>query len=196
MAKEWVMRGWFLDLEEIDPEFRPDENYRFFYVKRQRLTAIEDLSVSVEPLKETTLDLAEIGTKKEILDPESKSMIFQCAYGIYPDVKAYLEHPVDYSVGKIPKERPSDNYRVGIITQRDSPYDNPNLDATEFWIIKGLAHKPRIHIYNPHDITVTAYVKILVNKLIVEPVTDREVINQLERRIKPSTPVYLKVSLK
>jgi hypothetical protein len=190
--KEWVQKGWFLDLEDIRPENRPDPNYRFFFVKKQRLTELEDLSVAVASLKTATIDLAEID-RKEILNPESKSMIFQCAYGIYPDVKAYMEHPIDYSVGKIPMERPSDKYRVGMISQADSPYDEPDLEKTEFWIIKDLAHKPRIHIYNPHDIDLTAYIKIKINKLVVEPVTDREVINQLERRIKPSTPVYLKV---
>ena len=193
--KEWVLRGWFLDLEDIRPEHRPNPNYRFFYVKKQRLTELRDLSVSVPSKKTGTIDFAKVDNK-EILNPDSKEIIFQCAYGIYPDVRAYLEHPVDYSVGKIPKELPSDNYRVGIVTQADSPYENPNLDKTEFWIIKDLAHKPRIHIYNPHDIDIIAYVRLIINKLIVEPVTDREVINQLERRIKPSTPVYLKVEVR
>lgn len=192
--KEWVQKGWFLDLEDIDPRFRPDPNYRFFYVKKQRLTSLRDLSVTVEKTGTGTIDLGKIGGT-DILNPVDKKMLFQCAYGVYPDVRVYLEQPINYSVGQLPKELPSDNYRVGIITQSDSPYDEPNLEKTEFWVIKDLAHKPRIHVYNPHDVDLTAYINIMINKLIVDPVTDREVINQLERRIKPSTPVYLKVDV-
>jgi len=188
---EWVQKGWFLDLEDIPPEFRPAEA-RFYFVKKQRLTSLEDISVSAPATSTATIDFGNLDGKK-ILDPRSKKMIFQCAYGIYPDVRAYLEHPTDYSVGKLPAELPSVKYRVGVISQEDSPYDSPSLEKTEFWIVKGIADSPKLIIYNPHDVDVTVYVKVLVNKLEVEPVTDKETINQLERRIKPSTPVYLKV---
>lgn len=190
--KEWVQKGWFLDLDDIPPEHRPDEKYRFFYVKKQRLTEIEDISITVEPNSTSTIDFGKIDGRA-ILSPNSKSTILQCAYGVYPDVKCYLEHPRDYSVGKLPQMLPSETYKVGIISQTDSPYEEPNLDRTEFWIIKGIAEKPLLHIYNPYDVTLTAYVRVLANILIVEPVTDKETITQLERRIKPSTPVYLKV---
>jgi len=183
---EWVRKGYFLDLEDISPEFRPDKNYRFFYVKKQRLTEIEDISAKVEPNSSTDIKIKD-------LKPQDKSVIIQCAYGIYPDVKCFLEHPVDYSVGKLPKVLPGEGYRVGIISQVDSPYENPNLERTEFWIIKDVADEPILHIYNPHDVLLTVYVRILANVLVVEPVTDKEAINQLEKRIKPSTPVYLKV---
>jgi len=189
---EWVQKGWFLDLEDIPDRFRPESGYRFFYVKKQRLTSLEDISVSVSAEGTGTIDYGNIAGKK-ILNPRDKHLILQNAYGIYPDVRAYLENPTNYPVGGLPQEAPSENYRVGVITQADSPYDNPSLDRTEFWVLMNLADVPRLHIYNPHDIDLTVYVKLMINKLVVEPVTDRETVNQLERRIKPSTPVYLKV---
>lgn len=189
---EWVQKGWFLDLEDVPDRFRPESGYRFFYVKKQRLTSLEDISASVSAAGTAKIDFGDIDGKK-ILYPRDKSLIFQGAYGIYPDIRVYLENPVNYPVGGLPEESPSDKYRVGVISQLDSPYDNPNLDRTEFWVIMNLSDSPVLHLYNPHDVDVTAYVKLMINKLKVEPVTDREAINQLERRIKPSTPVYLRV---
>jgi len=183
---EWVQKGWFLDFQEIEPRFRPVENYRFFYVVRQRMTKVEDITTTVEAGKTAKVEL------ENILKVKDKNTVYQCAYGVYPNVKTFLEHPIDIEVGKLPAEKPSEQYRVGIIDQTDSPYDNPNLDRTEFWVIKNVADKPVIHVYNPYDVTLKVYIKLIVNMLLLEPVTDKETINQLERRIKPSTPVYLK----
>ena len=183
---EWVQKGWFLDFQDIKPQFRPVEKYRFFYVVRQRMTEVEDITTTVEAGKTAKVEL------EGILNIKDKNTVYQCAYGVYPNVKTYLEHPVDIEVGKLPAEKPSDKYRVGIIDQTDSPYENPNLDKTEFWVIKDIASKPLIHVYNPYDVNLNVYIKLIVNMLLLEPVTDEETIRQLERRIKPSTPVYLK----
>lgn len=183
---EWVKKGYFLDLEDIPPQYRPDSNYRFFLVKKQRLTDIRDISETID-----AKDVVDIRIRN--LKTSNKSILIQCAYGIYPNVRCYLEHPVDYSVGKLPKVLPSEGYNVGIITQEDSPYENPNLEKTEFWIIDGLADEPIIHVFNPYDEPLKVYIRILANVLIVEPVVDKDAIFQLERRIKPSTPVFLRV---
>jgi len=190
---EWVQKGWFLDFELIPPKFRPSPDYRFFWVKEQRITTIRDLATVVPANGVSEIDLSKVPPNYDnIITPVNKEMVFQCCYGIYPNVRTYLRHPVDYEVGELPHELPSDEFRVGMITQEDSPYDNPNLDKTEFWVIASIADKPRVVFVNPFSDEVTAYLKVVVNKLVCEPVTDKTAIEQLEKRVKPSTPVYLK----
>ena len=188
---DWVKKGYYLDFEAISPRFRPKPDVRFYFVKRQRLTEIEAISTTVKAGDEAKIDFGEAPYTNK-LKPASKDMVFQCAFGIWPNVQVWLEHPRDYSMRKLPEELPGENWRVGVVTMRESSYYEPNLEATEFWIVYNL-HTPVFHIRNPYDKDVTAYLRILVNILVVEPVTDATLIRQLERRIKPSTPVYLKV---
>jgi len=197
---EWVKVGWFLDFGSIPEDVRPfpanEKKYRFGYVTARRLTEIEDIYVPLQAVTTGTVTtyqgLVDFGASplKDILQP-SEGVCYQCAYGIYPDVKTYLEHPVDYQQGKLVKETPDKFWRVGIVKQFDSPYEDPNLDATEFWVFAASGyHSPKIHILS--DFPATVYIRVLVNVLVVEPVRDAEVIRQLERRIKPSYPVTVK----
>jgi len=184
-----VEKGYFLDLSQIEERFRPEKEYKFFYVLQQNLTSLEDLTLSVSSGGTDVFNFG-TGDLANKLKPE-ENMIFQIAYGIYPNVKTYLEYPVDYDADKIPQETSYENWRVGIIMQSDSSYHDPSFEKTEFWIFPQM-YQPRIHVFNPYDLAITTYLRLLINLLVVESVTDRDVINQLEKRIKPSTPVMLR----
>lgn len=186
---EIVQKGYFLDLSQIEPQFRPEKEFTFFFVLRQNFSEIEDLTLSVAANGTGAFDFGS-GNLKDLLKPEKK-MLFQCAYGIYPKIKTYLEHPVDYTTDKIPKELPHENWRVGIITQTDSSYHDPSFEKAEFWTFYDIC-TPKIHVNNIYGTNITAHLRILINILVVEPVKEKEVIEQLRKRIKPSTPVTLK----
>jgi len=185
---EWVQKGYYLDLGEIPEDKRPTGEFRFAIVVRQKLTELEDLTVNLSANSEGVLDFT-VGDLRDLLKPR-KDMIIQAAYGFYPDAKSYLEHPVDYEQGKLPKETPSTRWRVGIIRQYDSPYEDPQLDVTEFWIlpVEGY-YTPKIHFKEIYGKNITVYIRLILNMLKIEPIKDPEVIRQLERRIRPSTPV-------
>ena len=188
---EWVQKGYFLDLGEIPVEIRPTKEFRFAFVVRRRMTELEELTVSLSANSEGVLDF-DSAELRGLLRPE-EDMIIQAAFGFYPDAKAYLEHPTDYQVGKLPTEVPSEKWRVGIIRQYDSPYENPSLEKTEFWILPATGYYiPKIHFLEIYGKATTVYVRLLLNLLKIESVKDAETIKQLERRIKPSTPVFVK----
>jgi len=192
MTKEWVKKGYFLDFENVKPEVRPFPDYRFVRVIAQQLTEIRGLSKTLNAYDEVYFDFG-AENLKDLLEPQ-EDMVFQCAFGFYPDEPCYIIHPSDYEQRKLPSELPSSYWRVGILRMVDSPYYAPNLEKTEFWIFKEKGYyAPKIRFKEIYGKDVTVYLRVLVNVLVVEPVKDKELISLLERGIKPSTPVYAEV---
>jgi len=187
----WVQKGYYLDLGNVPKELRPPlATTRFVYVVNQEMTEMEDITATIPANKASSIDFSSSNLKDKLKPLDN--MLFQCAWGFYPDFKAFLVHPTDNSVGKLPKELPSTNYRVGIIRNYDSPYENPNILKTEFWITPAEGcYTPQFWFYNYREKDETVYLRLLINMLVVEPIEDPELIRQLERRIKPSTPVRL-----
>jgi len=189
MSEIWVENGHFLDLKAIEQKLKPSKE-RFHFVEKRNLTGIKGITQDISAGDTAEVDFAK-DPIKDVLKPRS-DMVYQCAWGFYPDNKAYVVHPVDVESDKIVKERPSENWRVGIVRMFDSPYLQPSIQSTEFWVLdtEG-SYVPKLEFKEVYDRDATMYVNVQINMLKVSPITDSELIDMLEKRRKPSTPVYL-----
>jgi len=185
----FVEKGFFLDLKDVEEKLRPSKE-RFYFVEKQNLTGVEGITQSISADDTAEVDFAK-SPVKNLLKPRV-DMIYQCAWGFYPDNKAYIVHPVDIESDKVAQERPSENWRVGMIRMFDSPYLRPSVQNTEFWALKVEgAYVPKLKFKEVYSRSATIYIQVLVNMLKVSPIDDSELIDMLEKRRKPSTPVYL-----
>ncbi len=189
MAK-WIETGWFIDFRDVPVDLRPPKvNTDFAYVKAAEMTRFDSITTEVKANSTAVIDFSNSNINK--LRPLS-NMIFQVAWGFYPDLKAYAIHPVDNSVGKLPQELPSKQYRVGIITMEDSPYDEPNLSKTELFLTPAEGcYTPKFVFYENYGRDCEVWLALTINMLKLEPVTDEDVVKILRKHIKPSYPVRL-----
>lgn len=187
---QWVQRGWFLDLNELKSEHRPDNSQRRFYrVSRQQITNIRPVKYgSIISGGETA------NTSLDFLEPDDDNMLMQCAVGLYNDFRFWMEHPSDHSMRQLDDRLPRDGYDVGMIRQYDSPYEEPDLSETEFWVVKTIADDPTFRARKEVGGPIEPIISIKANKLIVEAVTNENTVNKLQAGQLRSTPVNLKVT--
>ena len=187
---KWIEPGWFLDFREVPEDLRPPSvKTDFAYVKKQEMTRFDRVT-AVLPANETaTIDFSSQSINK--LKPLN-DMVFQVAWGFYPDALAYAIHPSDNSVGKLPKELPSENFRVGTITSYDSSYDDPNVEKTELFLTPAEGcYTPKFVFLDTYGRNAVIWLALQINMLKLEPITDEELIKALTKHVKPSYPVRL-----
>lgn len=190
MTKEWLQPTQFLDLAALEDRFRPGNKERFWVVTQQRITHYRPIA-----LNSVSSGSRSDSTRITDLDPDDEEMMFQVAFGVKEDVRVFLQHPRDYSYGKLPERLPTEGNDVGAVTPDISPYDDPSLEHAGFWIIKDLAEEPRFEAYNPLDYEITPHIALRINKLEISPVSpDSSVFPKLETRQIPSEVVTLKVT--
>jgi len=187
---KWIEPGWFLDLSEVPKELRPpDANTDFVYVQKQEITRFDRVTAVLPANLTTTIDFSSPDINK--LKP-MKDMMFQVAWGFYPDALAYAIHPTDNSVGKLPKELPSDEFRVGTVTSYDSSYDNPNIEKTELFLTPAEGcYTPKFVFLEDYGRDTVIWLALQINMLKLSPITDEDLINALKKHVKPSYPVRL-----
>lgn len=197
-SSRWLQKGDFVDLESLDPEHRPEgRSARFYSVRKQILTTLRPIKFGTE-LEEgqtVTADVDQEGQTSQTnrLVPENSEMILQCAVGLKNNFKLWVEQPVDYSMRKLPNETPNLNDDVGMVRMQDSPYYDPNLAATEFWVVKDKADDPTFHAVKETGGPIQPIISLRVNELMLQPVTDSQVVEALKSYRLKSTPVDLEV---
>lgn len=201
-SARWLRKGDFLDLEDLAPDKRPapegqDQGPRFSFIRKQRITNLRPIKSGLFISAGGTGDFDQEGrtSKENRLKPDSKDLIMQVAVGLKNNFKLWIENPTDHSMRSLPNEVPNDNNQVGIVRPVDSPYFEPSLEATEFWIVKDIAADPTFHIIKETGGPIEPVISLRVNELVLEPVTDNETQQLLERRRLRSTPVDLKVEV-
>lgn len=186
---EWVQKGHFLDMEHVNPQFRPLNQRRFYYATAQRLTWYRPVKVG------RTAGGSTNNTQVTALEPNSNWMIMQCAFGLRNHARVWVEHPTDHSRAQLPDRVPSDSFDTGIIRPDDSPYYDPNLSQTEFWIVRELADSPTFHAEVPSNLgPMNPTLSILANMIVLKPVDTEDVERRLRNRQLRSTPVDFKVT--
>lgn len=194
----WLGKGEVVDLEHIASRHRPDANTRFFRVRKQKVTNLRPIKFGSFIAGGENAEADQEGRTGQTnrLKPESEDMIQQVAVGLKNDFKLWIEHPTDHSRGQLPNETPVANDDVGFHRMQDSPYFEPNLEETEFWIVKDVADDPTFHaVRETGDTPIEPTISLRVNELILEPVTHSPLAQRLERFERSSTPVDLIVDV-
>jgi len=87
MSEIWVENGHFLDLKAIEQKLKPSKE-RFHFVEKRNLTGIKGITQDISAGDTAEVDFAK-DPIKDVLKPRS-DMVYQCAWGFYPDNKAYV----------------------------------------------------------------------------------------------------------
>lgn len=198
----WLRKGDFVDLEDLSPHRRPapegrDKGPRFAFVRQQRPTNLRPIKFGTFISGGETAQIEQEGrtSNENRLMPGDESLLMQGAIGLKNDFKLWVENPHDHSMRSLPNEVPNRNDDVGFVRMQDSPYFEPSLSETEFWIVKDVAEDPVFHAVKETGGPVEPTISLRLNELVLEPVTDQGVQNKLETRQLRSTPVDLKVEV-
>lgn len=197
----WLRKGDFVDLEDVPEPRRPEDDQgnkpRFAFVKKQRPTYLRPIKFGsfISGGQTASVDQEGRTSNDNRMSPGEKNLIMQGAIGLKNDFKLWVENPTDHSMRSLPNEVPNKNNDVGFIRQEDSPYFEPSLADTEFWIVKDIADDPSFHAVKESGGPIEPTISLRLNELVLEPVSDRSVQQKLETRQLRSTPVDLKVEV-
>lgn len=137
-----------------------------------------------------TLDEQEI---IEDLKPLAVDNLFQVILGIKGAAIIYLDLPTSERLGGTPKvpRATATNRRVGWWDHHISPYVDPSFD-TEFFLQKGSNfEEPNFEAYNPTEARVKPELRFELNKCVIVPVEDADVVDKLQRKVIHYRPITL-----
>ncbi len=80
---------------------------------------------------------------------------------------------------------------VGHRTSEESPFERPSF-VTEFFLQKdGSFDYPGVFAYNPTERTLKPELNFIINKTILEKVTDADTLLKLQKKLIPYRPITL-----
>jgi len=124
---------------------------------------------------------------------EDNHYLFQGLYGIRESILLYKSMPSNVRLGGFPKfpKATSANRKVGAVDNISSPFENPDWE-TEFFL-RGSTTLSKLHLdaFNYSGINIKPRIRFVVNKMLIEEVTDAETVGMLQRGEIPYRPVTL-----
>ena len=181
-GNSWIKEGHRISVKEVD------EPEKFFFVKQNRISQIE-ITFSKDVASDT-----EVGPDLiKDLKPGRTDQLFQCIFGINVGVYAYMNLPVRerlHGLDEVPIAS-STNREVGHFTEEMSPFENPT-QMTEFFLRKGGGFEyPAISVYNPTNKSLRPKFKYVVNRMVLEQITDPDTVDKMKRRQLTYRPITL-----
>jgi hypothetical protein len=181
--KGWLEEGFFVRLTT------PERYTKEFFFVEQTEHARYKYTWAATIAKDT-----EDGPRNiEDLKPLATDRLYQCIFGIKTACYIYLNLPLNTRMWGTDK-RPiasSSLREVGYRTADESPYEQPSF-VTEFFLQKdGSFDYPGLYAYNPTERTLKPKINFLVNKTVIEKVTDAVVLEKLEKKLIPYRPITL-----
>ena len=181
--KGWLEEGFFIRLATPEKGIK-----EFYFVDR------------TEPARYEYVWGANIATDTEDgprnvedLKPLATDRLYQVIFGIKTACYIYLNLPLNARMWGLDK-RPiasSSLREVGYRTLEESPFQWPSF-VTEFFLQKdGSYDYPGMYAYNPTERTLRPRLNFLVNKMVIDKVTDAAVLEKLERKLIPYRPITL-----
>ncbi len=181
MENNWVQEGYFIRVREPGSGIK-----KFYFVEQSEMARYQHTwSTTIAKDVENGPELI------ENLKPLSLDRLFQCVFGIKTACYLYLNLPLDSRIWGTEKKpiATSALREVGYFTQDDSPFDEPSF-KTEFFLQKGRSFEyPAFTAYNPTERTLKPVLNILLNKMMIDEVTEPDVVEKLEKRLIPYRPI-------
>jgi len=179
----FLEEGYFIRL--ATPEFEKKEFYFIEQAERARYVYKWAAAVSSN---------TEDGPRNiEDLKPLATNRLYQCIFGIKTGAYIYLNLPPNTRLWGTDKKpiATSSLRELGFRTNTESPYDYPSF-ITEFFLMKdGSFDFPAVHAFNPTERTLRPWLNILMNKMVIEKVTEAETLEKLRRKLIPYRPITL-----
>lgn len=179
----WIEEGFFIRL--ATPQF--NEKQFYFIDQTEKANYLYTWTSSI------TKDTESGPLNVEDLKPLATNRLYQCIFGIKGACYIYLNSPLNVRLwGTDKKPIASSSLReVGYRTQEDSPFDAPSF-VTEFFLQKdGSFDFPAVTSYNPTERALTPKLKFLINKMVIEKVTEEETLMKLKKKLIPYRPITL-----
>jgi hypothetical protein len=179
----WLEEGFFIRLSS--PEFEKKEFYFVEQTERARYEYKWPASVASN---------TENGPNNvEDLKPLATNRLYQCIFGIKGACYIYLNQPLSTRLWGTDKKpiATSALREVGFRDHNETPYDHPSF-VTEFFLMKdGSFDFPAFLAFNPSERALTPKLNILLNKMIIEKVSDVETLEKLKKKLIPYRPISL-----
>jgi len=181
--KGWLEEGFFIRL--TTPEIATKEFYFVDRIEmsRYRFTWPATIATDTEDGPRNVEDLKPLATNR----------LYQGIFGIKTACYIYLNLPANTRMWGTDK-RPiasSSLREVGYRDYKDSTFELPSF-VTEFFLQKdGSFDFPAVYSYNPTERTLKPQLNFLINKMIIEKVTDIETLKKLEKKLIPYRPITL-----
>lgn len=180
---KWLEEGYFIRL------FTPETGKKIFYFITHTEPARYIYTWAATIAKNTEDGPREV----EDLKPLAINRLYQGIFGIKTACYIYLNLPINTRMWGTDKKpiAVSSLREVGFRDQNESPFEYPSF-VTEFFLQKnGSFDYPAMFAFNPTERTLKPQLNFLLNKMVIEPVTDDEVLEKLGRKLIPYRPITL-----
>lgn len=179
----WLEEGYFIRLST--PEFETKEFYYIDQAEKARYKFKWPASVASN---------TEDGPQNvEDLKPLATNRLYQGIFGIKSACYIYLNLPLNTRLWGTDKKpiATSSLREIGYRDHDESPFDQPTF-VTEFFLMKnGSFDYPALLAFNPTERALTPELNIIMNKMIIERVTDQETLAKLQKKLIPYRPITL-----
>jgi hypothetical protein len=179
----WINEGFFIRLST--PEFETKE---FYFVEQTEMARYKF------KWPESVASNSEDGPRNvEDLKPLATNRLYQGIFGIKTACYIYLNLPLNTRLWGTDKKpiATSSLREVGYRDHNETPFEQPSF-ITEFFLMKnGSFDYPAFLAYNPTERSLTPELNIIMNKMIIEKVTDVETLEKLKKKLIPYRPVTL-----